>query len=121
MERGWLFYDLLPAALQNLSPELKRPLVLKGRRDGIFFWRVVFPLLMPTTLFVLINAVLNSFKLVDHLFVLKKGAPTTPVTCCCTTSTRMRFRTLTRIHVATLTVVLLFPRADVTRSILSFG
>jgi sn-glycerol 3-phosphate transport system permease protein len=36
---------------------------------------VLFPLLMPTTLFVLINAVLNSFKLVDHLFVLTKGGP----------------------------------------------
>ena len=35
----------------------------------------MFPLLMPTTLFVLINAVLNSFKLVDHLFVLTKGGP----------------------------------------------
>jgi sn-glycerol 3-phosphate transport system permease protein len=35
----------------------------------------MFPLLMPTTLFVLINAVLNSFKLVDHLFILTKGGP----------------------------------------------
>jgi sn-glycerol 3-phosphate transport system permease protein len=30
---------------------------------------------MPITLFVLINAVLNSFKLVDHLFILTKGGP----------------------------------------------
>ena len=30
---------------------------------------------MPTTLFVLINAVINSFKLVDHLFILTKGGP----------------------------------------------
>ena len=28
---------------------------------------------MPTTLFVLINAFLNAFKLVDHLFILTKG------------------------------------------------
>ena len=40
-----------------------------------FFWRVTFPLLMPTTLFVFINATLNSFKLVDHLFILTKGGP----------------------------------------------
>ena len=33
---------------------------------------------MPTTLFVLVNAMINSLKLVDHLFILTKGGPTTP-------------------------------------------
>ena len=33
------------------------------------------PLLMPTTLFVLVNSTINSFKLVDHIFILTKGAP----------------------------------------------
>jgi sn-glycerol 3-phosphate transport system permease protein len=35
----------------------------------------VFPLLMPTTLFVLVNAVINSFRLVDHIIVMTKGGP----------------------------------------------
>jgi len=30
---------------------------------------------MPTTLFVLINAVINSFRLVDHIVVMTKGGP----------------------------------------------
>lgn len=30
---------------------------------------------MPTTLFVLVNAVINSFKLVDHIVVMTKGGP----------------------------------------------
>lgn len=30
---------------------------------------------MPTTLFVLVNAVINAFRLVDHLFILTRGGP----------------------------------------------
>ena len=63
------------AAMQNIPPELKEAARLEGAGRWTYFFRVMFPLLMPTTLFVFINAVLNSFKLVDHLFVLTKGGP----------------------------------------------
>ena len=63
------------AALQNISPELKEAAVLEGSSKFYFFRRITFPLLMPMTLFILINATLNSFKLVDHLFILTKGGP----------------------------------------------
>lgn len=63
------------AALQNLPPELEEAARLEGAGRWVYFRRVTFPLLMPITLFVLINAVLNSFKLVDHLFILTKGGP----------------------------------------------
>jgi sn-glycerol 3-phosphate transport system permease protein len=63
------------AAMQNIPPELGEAARLEGAGRWHYFRRVMFPLLMPTTLFVLINAVLNSFKLVDHLFVLTKGGP----------------------------------------------
>lgn len=63
------------AAMQNIPPELREAARLEGSTRWYYFRRVMFPLLMPTTLFVLINAVLNSFKLVDHLFVLTKGGP----------------------------------------------
>src|SRR5262249_13960086 len=46
-----------------------------GAGRWYFFRRVTFPLLMPTTLFVLINAVINSFRLVDHIVVMTKGGP----------------------------------------------
>ena len=36
---------------------------------------MTFPLLMPTTLFVLVNAVINSFRLVDHIVVMTRGGP----------------------------------------------
>jgi sn-glycerol 3-phosphate transport system permease protein len=63
------------AGLQTISPELEEASKLEGSSRWNYFWRVQFPLLLPTTLFVLINAFLNSFKLVDHLFVLTKGGP----------------------------------------------
>src|SRR5204862_5154941 len=48
---------------------------LEGASRAYYFRRVVFPLLMPTTLFVLVNAVINSFRLVDHIVVMTKGGP----------------------------------------------
>jgi len=63
------------AALQSLSPDLEEAAKIEGASRWYFFRRVTFPLLMPTTLFVLVNATINSFKLVDHLFILTKGGP----------------------------------------------
>jgi sn-glycerol 3-phosphate transport system permease protein len=63
------------AALQAISPELREAATVEGASRWTYFWRIVFPLLMPTTLFVSINALINAFKLVDHLFILTKGGP----------------------------------------------
>ncbi len=63
------------AALQAIPPELKEAAALEGAGRWYYFRRVLFPLLMPTTVFVLVNAVINSFKLVDQLFIMTKGGP----------------------------------------------
>jgi len=63
------------AALQQISPTLAEAAGLEGASRWQYFWRVQFPLLMPTTLFVLINALINSFRLVDHIFVMTRGGP----------------------------------------------
>jgi sn-glycerol 3-phosphate transport system permease protein len=63
------------AALQGLSPHLAEAAGLEGASRWYFFRRVMFPLLMPTTLFVLVNAVINSFRLVDHIVVMTRGGP----------------------------------------------
>jgi sn-glycerol 3-phosphate transport system permease protein len=63
------------AALQQISPSLREAAALEGAGRWYFFRRVTFPLLMPTTLFVLINAVINSFRLIDHVIVLTRGGP----------------------------------------------
>ncbi len=95
------------AALQNIPPELNEAARLEGATRWYFFRRVLFPLLMPTTLFVLINAVLNSFKLVDHLFVLTKGGPDNASNLLLYYIFESAFSFFDTPYAATLTVVLL--------------
>ena len=95
------------AALQSLPPELEEAARIEGASRGYFFWRVTFPLLMPTTLFVLVNATINSFKLVDHLFILTKGGPDNASNLLLYYVYQVAFSYLDTAYAATLTVVLL--------------
>ncbi len=63
------------AGLQSIPRDLIEAAHLEGAGSWQRFRFVTFPLLTPTTLFVLINAVINAFKGVDQLFILTKGGP----------------------------------------------
>jgi sn-glycerol 3-phosphate transport system permease protein len=63
------------AALQQIPPSLAEAASLEGASRFYYFRRVQFPLLMPTTLFVLVNAVINAFRTVDHIIVMTRGGP----------------------------------------------
>lgn len=95
------------AALQSVSPELEEAAKLEGASRWYFFRRVLFQILMPTTLFVLINAVINSFKLVDHLFILTKGGPDNASSLLLYYIYEVAFSFLDQSYASTLTVVLL--------------
>ena len=95
------------AALQSLSPELGEAARIEGASRWYFFRRVTFPLLMPTTLFVLVNATINSFKLVDHLFILTKGGPDNASNLLLYYIYQTAFSFFDTSYAATLTVVLL--------------
>lgn len=95
------------AALQSLSPELAEAGRLEGAGRWYYFRRVTFPLLMPTTLFVLVNAVINSFKLVDQLFILTKGGPDNASSLLLYYIYEVAFSFFDDSYAATLTVVLL--------------
>ncbi len=95
------------AALQTLSPELEEAARLEGASRWYYFRRIMFPLLMPTTLFVLINAVINSFKLVDHLFILTKGGPDNASSLLLYYIYEVAFSFLDQAYASTLTVILL--------------
>ncbi len=95
------------AALQALPPELEEAARLEGASRAYYFRRVVFPLLMPTTLFVLVNAVINSFKLVDQLFILTKGGPDNASSLLLYYIYEVAFSFFDDSYAATLTVVLL--------------
>lgn len=63
------------AALQQIPPSLLEAAALEGASPAQRLRRVILPLLMPTTLFILINAVIEAFRLVDHVIALTRGGP----------------------------------------------
>jgi len=63
------------AALQQIPPDLKEAADIEGASRFTFFRRVTWPLLTPVTLFILVNAVINAFRTVDHIFIMTGGGP----------------------------------------------
>ena len=95
------------AALQQISTELRECAAIEGASRWTFFWRVSFPLLMPTTLFVMINAVINAFRLVDHIFVMTGGGPDNATSVLLYQIYVVGFKFFDQAYAATLTIVLL--------------
>jgi len=95
------------AALQQMSPALAEAASLEGASRWYFFRRVTFPLLMPTTLFVLVNAVINAFRLIDHVVVMTRGGPDNASTLLLFHIYEVAFRFWDTSYGAALTVVLL--------------
>jgi sn-glycerol 3-phosphate transport system permease protein len=102
------------AALQSLSPQLAEAAALMGAGRWYFFRRVTFPLLMPTTLFVLVNAVINSFRLVDHIVVMTKGGPDNATALLLYYIYDVGFKFWDQAYAAALTLVLLVILASVS-------
>lgn len=63
------------AALQGLPANLADAALIEGASRLQYFRRVMLSLLMPTTLFVLVNAMVNAFRVIDHVIVMTKGGP----------------------------------------------
>ena len=70
-----LFMIFYLAALQSVPTSLKEAARLEGAGPIHVFFNIVLPLLAPTTVFVAVNAMLNAFRLVDHVVVMTYGGP----------------------------------------------
>jgi sn-glycerol 3-phosphate transport system permease protein len=70
-----LFMIFYLAALQSVPTNLKDAAKLEGAGRIRVFIDVVLPLLRPTTIFVAVNALINAFRLVDHVVVMTEGGP----------------------------------------------
>jgi len=95
------------AALQQIPPTLAEAAALEGASRWTFFRRVQFPLLMPTTLFVLVNAVVNAFRTVDQIIVMTRGGPDNATTLLLYYIYEVGFRFWDTTYAAALTMVLL--------------
>jgi sn-glycerol 3-phosphate transport system permease protein len=105
-EAGFFMIFFL-AALQTIPSDLREAAALEGASRWNFFRRVTLPLLMPTTLFVLVNAVINAFRVVDHIVVMTRGGPDNATTLLLYYIYETGFRFWDPAAAATLTVVLL--------------
>ncbi len=102
------------AALQTIPPALGEAAALEGAGRWYFFRRITFPLLMPTTLFVMINAMINSFRLVDHIFLMTEGGPDNSSSLLLFYIYENAFKFWDTSYAAVLTVVLLVILASVS-------
>ncbi len=95
------------AALQTLSPSYKEAAQIEGASAWYFFRRVQWPLLMPTTIFVLVNALINAFRMVDHIIVMTKGGPDNASSLLLFYLYEVRFKFWDQGYASALTAVLL--------------
>ena len=95
------------AALQAISPNLYEAAAIEGASRARVFFRVTLPLLGPTTLFIAVNAVINGFRLVDHIIVMTRGGPDNATALLLTYIYEVGFRFWDTATAAALTVILL--------------
>ena len=67
-----LFYV---AGLHGISRELFEAAKIDGANGWQIFTRVTWPMLKPTTIYVLIITLTNAYKMVYHLYIMTKGGP----------------------------------------------
>ncbi len=101
------------AALQTIPPDLKEASDIEGASRWTYTRRIVLPLLMPTTLFIMVNAMINSVKLIDHLFILTKGGPSDASKLILYYIWEMAFAFFDAPHAAALTILTLAVLATV--------
>ena len=83
----WHFtgYDVVIylAGLFNIPPAIYDAARIDGASEGQIFWRITFPLLSPTTFFLMIISTIGAFRSFTMFYVLTAGGPlktTTSVT-----------------------------------------
>jgi sn-glycerol 3-phosphate transport system permease protein len=96
------------AALQTMPMDLREAAALEGSSRWNYLRRVILPLLMPTSLFVLVNAVINAFRVIDHIIVMTRGGPDNATTLLLFYVYEAGFRFWDTAAAASATVVLRF-------------
>lgn len=63
------------AGIQNLPSDIYEAAALDGANSWQTLWKITFPLLRRTTVFITTIAIIDSFRTIDHIFVLTSGGP----------------------------------------------
>ncbi|AYD04519.1 sugar ABC transporter permease [Neorhizobium sp. NCHU2750] len=73
-ESGFFMIFFL-AALQQVPTDVYEAARMENAGRWQIFRRITWPLVMPTTLFVAINALINAFRIVDQVIAMTGGGP----------------------------------------------
>jgi multiple sugar transport system permease protein len=63
------------AGLQSIPRRLYEAAEIDGASAWQRFWRITFPLLTPTTFFVLVVSIISSFQVFGQVYVMTRGGP----------------------------------------------
>ncbi len=78
-EAGFFMVFFL-AALQQVPPVLYEAARMENAGRFLVFRRITWPLVMPTTLFIAVNALINAFRVVDQVIAMTGGGPNNATT-----------------------------------------
>jgi sn-glycerol 3-phosphate transport system permease protein len=72
-----LGYDMVIflAGLQSIPVELYDAALVDGASPWQTFWKLTFPLLSPTTFFLVVTSIIGAFKAFDIVFIMTEGGP----------------------------------------------
>jgi len=111
-EAGFFMIFFL-AALQQVPPDLYEAARMENAGRWQVFRRITWPLVMPTTLFVSINALINAFRVVDQVIAMTGGGPNNATTLLLFYIYQVAFSFWDVGYAAALSTVLLFVLAAV--------
>lgn len=111
-EAGFFMIFFL-AALQQVPPELYEAARMENANRWQVFRRITWPMVMPTTLFVAINALINAFRVVDQVIAMTGGGPNNATTLLLFYIYQVAFSFWDVGYAAALSTVLLFVLAAV--------
>ncbi|MFC4101339.1 carbohydrate ABC transporter permease [Paenibacillus xanthanilyticus] len=63
------------AGLQSISDSYYEAADIEGAKWYSKFWRITLPLLSPTTFFVTVMSIINSFQVFDTVYLMTQGGP----------------------------------------------
>ena len=95
------------AGLQSLPTDVFEAAAIDGANWWQQLWRIAFPLLRRTTLFITTIAFIGAFQTVDHIFVLTQGGPSRASTVLLFALWQERFENQDVGRSATITVILI--------------
>ena len=70
-----LGYNIILSAIKDITYSYYEAAKLDGANSWQTFWKITFPLLKPTSVFVLITSVIASFQCLDLIMVMTGGGP----------------------------------------------